>query len=461
MTVAPNRASSRPLGVTTPRLAPPLPARSKAKEYDAIAQSVGIKLYPWQAHAAKYLTAATKDGWTYRDVAIIVGRQNGKTELLVPRILMDLRAGRRVIHTAQNRTLPREVFMRIVDMLDRPEVKRVREANGQEKIEMRNGGLYRITAPQRGARGLSGDTVIYDELREYEDFDVIKAADPTLAASPDPQTIYLSNAGTHRSVVLNDLRRRGEKGDDRWLAYLEWSAQPERSIDDRGGWAEANPSLGHGMRLQTLEHAYDTKPPEYFEVEHLCRWVDSMLPSVVSEAAWLECVTDVDDKPSRPVIAFNMHPTGSRASAAMAWLRTDGRIALVELIEATGDPIDALALAEDIQALAKTHGAKKSAFASWTDKDLARNVRGSEPLDGKEFAAASEFFARSVMQGRLAVDAKARTISGDVKWSARKPHDSGSWVVTPADPERPITGMLAAVRAVWLASQPRNTPRIG
>lgn len=461
MSIAPEQVTQRLVGSKLPRLSPPLPAKSKAREYDAIAASVGIKLRPWQEHASKFLTAATKDGWTYRDIAIIVGRQNGKTELLVPRILMDLRAGRRIIHTAQNRTLPREVFMRIVDMLDRPEVKRIREANGQEKIEMRNGGIYRITAPQRGARGLSGDTIIYDELREYEDYDVIKAGDPTLAASPDPQTIYLSNAGTHRSVVLNDLKRRGETGEDRWLAYLEWSANPERSIDDRAGWVEANPSVGHGMKMATLEHAYETKPPDYFEVEHLCRWVDSMLPSVVSEAAWMECVSTIESKPSRPVIALNMSPTGSRASAVMAWQMTDGRIALVELLEATGSPIDTATLGPDIQAMKMEHGAKRVAYASWTDKDLARHVRGAEALDGKDFAAASEFFARAVMQGRLAVDAGARGITADVKWSARKPHDSGSWIVTPADPERPITAFLAAVRAVWWASQPRTVPRIG
>ena len=459
MTVA--MRTERIVGVQEPRVAPPHPAKSKLKDLEREAAECGIKFIPAQRTAARYLMAtAPGGGWLYPEVAIIESRRNGKTELLVPRIRYDLRAGRAILHTAQNRTLPRRVFIRVAQALPPGEVRSIRYANGQEQIIMRNGGEYLIVAPQRGARGLGADTLIFDELREFEDDTILAAASPTLASSSDPQTIYLSNAGSHRSVILNDLKRRGEAGEE-GLAYLEWSASPERSSDDREGWAEANPALGHFLRMESLETAYRTLSPQTFETEHLCRWVDSMLPSVVSEAAWSECITDVDDKPSRPAIAFNMHPTGSRASAAMAWLRTDGRIALVELIEATGDPIDALALAEDIQALAKTHGAKKSAYASWTDKDLARNVRGSEALDGKEFAAASEFFARSVMQGRLAVDAKARDISGDVKWSARKPHDSGSWIVTPADPERPITGMLAAVRAVWLASQPRNTPRIG
>lgn len=460
MTLARKPAPVRLAGVANPRVAPPLPARTKFRDYDRIAKDVGIVLRPWQVRAGKYLTAATKDGWTFREVAIIVGRQNGKTELLVPRIIMDLRAGKRIIHTAQNRTLPREVFMRVAYMLDRSEVRRIREANGQEKIEMRNGGLYRIVAPQRGARGLTADTLIFDELREFEDYDIVGAAAPTLTASSDPQTIYLSNAGSHRSVVLNDLKRRGEAGEERDLAYLEWSAQPERSIDDPAGWVEANPSIGHGMRMETIEHAFRTKPPQLFEVEHLCRWVDSMLPSVVSEIAWMQCAASITEKPSRPAIGFNMDPSGKRASAAMAWQMTDGRIALVELLEGEGDPIDVARFGKDLKGLATKHGAKKQAFASWTDKDLARYLPRAEPLDGKEFAAASEHFARVVMQGRLAWDG-TKHVTADVRWAARKPHDSGSWIVQPADPERSITAFLAAVRAVWLASAPRSVPRIG
>lgn len=460
MTLTSPDPSARLLGSTAPRLAPPTPARSLFRKYNASAKEAGITLRPWQALAGKHLSATGRDGWLYRDVAIIVGRQNGKTELLVPRILMDLRAGRRILHTAQNRTLPREIFVRIAWILPRSEVRRIREANGQEKIEMRNGGVYRIVAPQRGARGLTADTLIFDELREFEDYDIVGAAAPTLTASPDPQTIYLSNAGSHASVVLNDLRRRGEAGEEANLAYLEWSAAPERSLDDRAGWAEANPSLGRGMRLDTLEHAYLTKPPALFEVEHLCRWVDSMQPRLVSDAAWMRCRAILEEKPSRPAIAFNMDPSGKRASVVMAWMMTNGRIALVELEEAEGDPIDLPALAARVKEFVAKYGAKQVGFASWTDKDLARHIVRARPVDGKEMASASEAFARYVLEERLAWDGAVH-VTNDLTWTGRKPHDSGAWIAAPSTPERAVTASLAAVRAVWMASAPRTVPRIG
>jgi hypothetical protein len=417
----------------------------------------------WQKTAARYLNARGKDGWLYREVGIVVARQNGKTELLVPRFLQDLRAGKRILHTAQNRTLPREVFVRVASLIDDDEVIRngVRLGNGQEKVTMRNGGVYRIVAPQRGARGLSADTVVFDELREFEDFDIVGAAGPTLAASSDPQMIYLSNAGYDSSVVLNDLRRRGETGGGDGLAYLEWSASPERDIGDRAGWAEANPALGTTISWDFLESEFRTKPPAIFETEHLCRWVASMNPTLVSPAAWASCRSTIEGEPTRPAVGFNMDPSGKRASAAMAWAMTDGRVALVELEEATGDPIAVERLGQRIKDLALQYRARQIAYASWTDKDLARYVPRANPLDGKEFANASENFARLVAQGRIAWEA-ADHITDDLTWTARKPHDSGAWTAHPVNAERSITAVLAAIRAVWLASAPRKpVPRIG
>jgi len=444
-----------------PRVMPPDPALSQLSALQAIAKETGRPLLPWQSLAGKFLTATGPDGWAYREVAIVVARQNGKTELLVPRILLDLRNGKRILHTAQNRTLPRQVFMRVAWQLDKAETGYIRFANGQEEIQLKNGGSYRIVAPQRGARGLSCDTLIFDELREFEDYDIIGAATPTLTASNDPQTIYLSNAGSDASVVLNDLKRRGEEGGTDEFAYLEWSAAPDRSIEDREGWAEANPALGHFLRMSTLETAFRTKPPATFETEHLCRWVASMQPRLVSDNAWLACRSTIPVKPIRPAIGFNMDPSGHRASAVMAWPMSDGRIACVELMDVSGDPIDVKQLGTDLAALVRQHGAKKAAYASWTDKDIARYVPIAEALDGKEFANASENFARVIMQGRLAWD-NADDITTDLAWTARRSHDSGAWIAVPATPERSVTAVLAAIRAVWLASAPKPpAPRIG
>jgi phage terminase large subunit-like protein len=115
------------------------------------------------------------DRWLYREVAVIVARQNGKTTLLIPLIAQRLLAGQSIMHAAQNARLPREVHEEVVDLLREHYPKElaakrsVSYAVGHEVIKLRSGGQYRIVAPTRsGARGTPTDLVIVDELREME-----------------------------------------------------------------------------------------------------------------------------------------------------------------------------------------------------------------------------------------------------------------------------------------------------
>ena len=450
-----------------PQLAPPVPLKGRRREFEDAAKIAGLELMGWQQHVGRYLTATSKSGaWLYPEVAVIAPRQNGKTTCLVARIVMGLMNGERIMHTAQNRELPREIFNLVSDVIDPALMTHLpRKASGQERIDMRNGGVYRIVAPSRGgARGPANDLVIVDEIREFTDFEFIAAAKPTLTMSEHPQIMYLSNAGDDSSIVLNTLRKRSET--ERDLAYVEWSAPPQYPVDDRKGWRLANPAAAEMPQImEYLEREYadnlsgDTL--SVFETEHLCRWVVSMAPRLVGERAWLSC-RGVTEGMSRPVLAFNMDATGRRASAVRAWLQTDGRIAIEEVIEATGDPIDVQRLGNDLEAICRREGVKRSGFASWTDADIARYVKSAKALDGKEFSAASEQFARYVLSGRIVWDT-AGHVTDDLAWTARKPtgQDSGAWMAVPAS-DRSVTAILAAIRAVWLASAPKPpVPRIG
>jgi hypothetical protein len=460
-----------PTGITSPRIAPPVPAKSLVNEWKAAAAELSIEPMAWQTLAARYLNARDGDRWLYPEVCFAVARQNGKTEILKPHVLQRLRMGRHILHTAQNRELPRDTFLEIAAELGgNPWVKSIRQANGQESITVhtdacdrskrckcKGGGKYTLVAPRPGVRGHGVDDVILDEVREQRSYELIAAIKPTMTASKDRQLIYLSNAGDADSVVLNDLRRRAERGDPR-LAYLEWSSSPDRAREDREGWAEANPALGITIALDTLEDAYDSLPAEVFETEHLCRWVTSMQPRLVAAASWERCRGVIEGDPLNPSMAINMHPSGTRASAVLAWQQSDGRIALVEIAEATGTqgPIDVEALGKDLRALAAKHKVRNTAFASWTDADLARHLLNAKPLDGKEFANASEAFVRIVHSGRLIWES-ASHITDDLTWTARKPHESGAWQAVPAQEDHPITASLAAIRAVYLAAAPKSS----
>ncbi len=454
-------------GDTQPRLAPPEPLRSEWVEFRDLAAKLGIELYPWQEWAARYLTA--KDAgtrWLYREVAIVVARQNGKTTLLVPLVLGRLLAGQSIMHTAQNGKLPREIHQEVAGLLERyypkllPHRRAISYAIGHEEINLVNGAQYRIVAPTRGgARGPSTDTVIIDELREMVDHSFIGAAKPTLTASAQPQMIYLSNAGTDESEVLNAVRSRRDT--DPALAYLEWSAPAALAPDDVAGWAASNPSLGHKPDvMQTLIDDYRADllggTLAMFETEHLCRWVPTMRERLLDEHAWARSEVVALPAMQAPVMGLAMDPGGRRASAALAW-QTDDGVAVQMLFDVTGDPIDPVALGQRMKDEAAKRGVRKVGFDPLTDAELVKHFREPVSIAGGKFANATANFVTHVNGGRLR-HADAAAVTDDLAWTARKPHDeSGSYQAVRAKDDRPIPAALAAIRAVWLASGPTTS----
>jgi hypothetical protein len=452
-----------------PRIAPPVPLHSRIREFREAARLAGVVPMPWQLLAARILLGVTsarqypwRGRWLYPEAALVVARQNGKTTFLVPRIVLGLRAGERIIHTAQNRELPREVFGMVADVMGAAGlaagVHTIRLANGQEEIRMWNGGRYRIVAPTRGgARGHPSDLVIVDEAREMDSFEFIAAAEPTLTTSRHPQMLYLSNAGDDGSVVLNGLRRRADL--DPRLGYLEWSSAPERALDDHEGWAEANPALGITIREEYLEDRYRAHSLAgtlgIFETEHLCRWVASLMPRMVGAAAWDRAGGELE-APNHPALGVSFDPGSGRASAVLAWMQSDGTAALTLAADVTGDPLDVDELGRLLAVKARELLVPAIGFDSATDADLARYLgKRARSIVGKEFAAASSRFAAMVDGGRLR-HAGAAAVGADLAFTSKASTlgERGAFHASRARADRPITASLAAIRAVWLATEP-------
>jgi hypothetical protein len=467
------------VGSPLPRLAPPLPLRHDLAGYLRASATLGITPMPWQETAAIYLTATDADGmWLYREVAVVVGRQNGKTTLTKPLLVMRLRdEGRNEMHIAQVRDLPRTLFEEMADILEReaPElfprrrgkVIWPRRGAGSESILLTNGGSYRIAAATSGAaRGRDAiDDLLIDELREMETWEVINAAQPAQRFSTNPQTIYLSNAGTDDSVVLNALRVRAEAGDPS-LAYLEWSADPEFDAADTRGWVQANPSIGHFPQvLRDLEKSYLSAKlagnMAGFETEALCRWVKTMRPALVESEEWEACRSDKLPASRRSHVAVSMDPDGARASAVAAWLGRDDICYLTVLDDRIGSPVRTSVIGKEWRSVAAARAVPKVGYDPMTDAELAKFFKATKPISGMEFANATSNFVARVRSGRLRwVDAEA--VGTDLEWTARKENEeTGSYSAVRANDDRPITASLAAIRAVWLATGLRSvTPRI-
>lgn len=392
------------LGHEQPRVfTPPLRALDETTTlgYAAIefAEDVcGLDLYPWQRwlliHAlelAPDLTVETIDErgrldpmLRFRKVVVLVARQNGKSTLgqVLSLFFMYVLGTPLVLGTAQDLDTAEEVWEGAQDLIDETPVlaaqalKPIRR-NGKQTIRLVSGERYKVkAATRRAARGLTGDLIILDELREHQSWDAWSAITKTTMARPAAQIWALSNAGDPTSVVLRYLRRKAHadlgdpdgiiaaddpsnmlptdeeiedfdlgldlptiddmtpaeavaRDDDEGATGLfEWSAAPDREVDDLEGLAQANPSLGHGISVRTLLGDARDDPEPVFRTECLCQWVESATESIFPDGTWEEQADDQSraGPGNRITACLTIAWDRSRSHIAIAGQRADGKM---------------------------------------------------------------------------------------------------------------------------------------
>ena len=258
----------------------PLPRGGETGEQCVrVAEIAGLHLDPWQAWCLSESLAEDADArWSAFEVAIIVGRQNGKGSILEARQLAGLfHLGERLqVHTAHEFKTCYEHFLRIVQLIEsNPDfdmrVQRVRRGAGEQAIELKTGERLRFLARSSGSgRGMSGDTVYLDEAFALTP-QMMGALLPTLSARPNPQVWYTSSAPMSSSTVLHSILERGRSDEAGRLFYAEWSNPEGTAHDDRDAWYAANPALGIRITEDFIENelAAFQSMPEEFERERL------------------------------------------------------------------------------------------------------------------------------------------------------------------------------------------------
>lgn len=337
----------RRLGHAEPRVfTPPLreltPETSLGFHVIAFAEKVLlIDLHPWQkwllVHALELLPDNTL---RFRTVVVLVARQNGKS--LVSQVLalwmMYVYGLALVLGTAQDLDTAEEVWQGAVDLVTelddetdepvRPDLfellDKVVQVNGKKALVLTTKKRYKVKAANRRAgRGLSGDLILLDELREHQSWDAWGSITKTTMARAMALILCLSNAGDATSVVLRYLRKMGHAGagdpdglnaedrgseqlltdddledftaeaedlvdDGDTLGLFEWSAPPGCAVGDRDAWAMANPSMNHpnGIAERTIASASRTDPEFVFRPEVLCQWLDGSREGPFPPGTW-------------------------------------------------------------------------------------------------------------------------------------------------------------------------------
>lgn len=368
---ASRRKKAKPLyGCETPRIfTPPLrPLTPKTSLgfacIEFCEEVIGIELFPWQRWLLIHMLETLPDGsLRFRTVVVLVARQNGKSTLSIVLSLffMYVLAKALVIGTAQDLDVAEEIWQGAVDIVEETgeldELKaRVVKVNGKKSLELKTGERYKVKAANRRAgRGLSGDLVLLDELREHQTWDAWGAITKTTMARAFALIVALSNAGDASSVVLRYLRKMAhlaigdpdginadddpalllpdeaepedyELEDDDTLGIFEWSAPPGCGLHDRKGWAQANPSLGYSIAERTIASAARTDPEWIFRTEVLCQWSDGSLEGPFPPGAWEKTCDDKSRVAEGNPISLGIDMSWDRTIThiGIAGLRKDG-----------------------------------------------------------------------------------------------------------------------------------------
>jgi hypothetical protein len=297
------------------------------------ADPIQIRLFPWQRWLFIHSLELRPDGrFRFRTVLVLVARQNGKTTWVEVKNLWKMFVLRvpLVIGTAQNLDISEESWDKAVEIVESipdlaAEIRHVDRTNGKKSLRLDNGSRWKITAAsRRGGRGLSGDDVNLDELREHHTWDAWGAVSKTTMARRNAQIGATSNAGDDKSVVLNALQAQGRAvvkhpAGDSSFGYFDWSAPDDvrctciRAVDgrhapncrlrDRAAQATANPSLGYdgGVSIEALDSALETDPEQVYRTECLCQRVPNLSPAVIPETVWQARGGLTVERPNPPV----------------------------------------------------------------------------------------------------------------------------------------------------------------
>jgi hypothetical protein len=312
---------------------------------------LGFDLIPWQRWLLIHALELRPDGrFRFRTVLVLVARQNGKTTIVEVKNLWKMFVLRvpLVIGTAQNLDVSEESWDKAVEIVESipelfAEVPRdggVVRVNGKKTLKLIHGSRWKVAAASRkGGRGLSGDDVNLDELREHHTWDSWAAVTKTTMARRKAQIWAFSNAGDDRSIVLNDLQEKGRTAvedpeADSSLGIFEWSAPDDCPIDDPQMWRLANPSLGYpqGISYEALRAALETDPEPIFRTECLCQRVPDLVPSKIPLTAWVKCADPKSTIAGGVVLSWQVSWDRSWGAIGVAGFRSDG-LPHVELID--------------------------------------------------------------------------------------------------------------------------------
>ena len=342
-------------GSQTPRIQiEPSRTFTDGKDAALLMRAYGCQLDEWQQMVLDCWLGKDESGrYTTTSAGLSLPRQNGKNVCLEAREFFGMVVnGEKILHTAHQVRTSKKSFRRLAGMFTdkkHPEitdiVKNIRYTNGEECIELDNGGTIEFSARSRqAARGFDGiSLVVFDEAQELMD-DQVEAIMATLSASATGtrQLIY-TGTPPYPNCPGEVFRRRRQVCTDSPSshdAWHEWSVDAE-SIDkintqDKTLWYMCNPALGIRLEEEFTAEEMRSMSPDGFARERLGWWMPQLehaLDYAIDGNQWAKCKSDAPKPEGKTAYGVKFSADGSTVSLCGAVIPKDGkaRISLIEM----------------------------------------------------------------------------------------------------------------------------------
>lgn len=324
------------------------PERASSDGSDAalLMESYANKLDPWQASIVDCWLGKDAGGqYNVTSAGLSVPRQNGKNICLEARELYGtIVNGEKILHTAHQVRTSKKSFRRLAaiftdkrhpEITDR--VKQIRYTNGEECIELFNGGSIEYSARSRqAARGFDGiSLVVYDEAQELTD-DQVEAIMATLSASATG-TRQLIYTGTPPypgcpGEVFRRRRKISLEAPGSHDAWHEWGVVAEGvdeiNLEDTTLWYMSNPAMGIRLTEEFTREELNTLSPDGFARERLGWWspvFEKESDFAIREEVWDACVSDAKKPEGKTAYGVKFSPDASEVCLCGAVIPAEGR----------------------------------------------------------------------------------------------------------------------------------------
>lgn len=310
-------------------------------------------LDPWQRLVLDCWLSTDENGeYATTSAGLSVPRQNGKNVCLETREFFGLAIrGEKILHTAHQVRTSKKSFRRLAAIFtdkSHPEivdlVKNIRYTNGEEAIELMNGGSIEYSSRSRqAARGIDGiSLVVYDEAQELTD-DQVAAIMATLSASAtgSRQIIY-TGTPPYPGCPGDVFRKRRlvcttDPGPHD--AWHEWSIEAKGVGDIKAEsvtlWYMTNPALGLRLTEDFTREELRTESADSFARERLGWWspvFERLTEHAISEKAWDACSSDQPKPEGKTAYGVKFAVDGSEVCLCGAVIPDEGpaRVSLIE-----------------------------------------------------------------------------------------------------------------------------------